>query len=124
MKEKQIKTLPVINNSNQIKHEYECLCPNIECNQINGEDDLLCKRCEYDLTCTPLTKTSIQGKFGKDNPSSKAVLQFTLDNKFIKEFGSIAEAQRLTKVNNAHIVSVCKNKRNHAGGFKWQYKNI
>ena len=29
---------------------------------------------------------------------------------------------RIRKVNQSHISDVCNGKRNHAGGYKWQYK--
>ena len=51
----------------------------------------------------------------------KPVLQIDLTtNKVIKEYCSASEAQRQTNI--SHISSVCRNERNHAGGFKWKYK--
>lgn len=53
----------------------------------------------------------------------KKVLQFDLDNNFIAEYNSIAEACRaIGKINeSSHISSVCKGKRKTAGGYKWKY---
>ena len=53
------------------------------------------------------------------NATKKSVLQIK-DGIVIKEFDSISQAKRETKIN--HICECAKNKRNSAGGFKWKYK--
>lgn len=53
---------------------------------------------------------------------SKAVLQFSLDDIFIAEHCSQAEAQRVTKIHQNSISETCRGKRNHAGKFKWRFK--
>ncbi len=62
------------------------------------------------------------GKFGKDNPKSKEILQLNMMGELIAEFGSQHEAQRETKINNAHISEACNNIRRSAGGFIWRFK--
>ena len=52
--------------------------------------------------------------------NSKEVLQYDLQGNFIKEFSSIANAQRKTNVR--HISCVCNGKRKRAGGYIWKYK--
>lgn len=56
---------------------------------------------------------------------SKAVIQMTLDGTDIQEFPSIAEAARHLGRNYVNIAEYLKepNKRNHAYGYKWRYKN-
>lgn len=54
--------------------------------------------------------------------SDKAVLQYSLDGNFIKEYKSIREAQRQTKVRATTIEKVLWNICNTAGGFQWKYK--
>ena len=63
--------------------------------------------------------SGMKGKFGKDCPNSKAVLQFSLDGKFIKKFYAMAEATRETGV--SCVSDACRGKRNTAGGYKWRY---
>ena len=63
-----------------------------------------------------------KGKTGRNHNCSRAVLQFTKDNKFVAEHGSILEAQRKTGINDGSICCVCNDKRKSAGGFKWKYK--
>jgi hypothetical protein len=60
------------------------------------------------------------GKSGYENPCSKTVLQFSLEGKFIAEFGSTADASKTTGVLNVSIC--CNNKLRQAGGFMWKYK--
>lgn len=59
------------------------------------------------------------GKFGKDNPRSKPVLQF-INNVLVAEFSGVSEAERQTGIK--HISSVCCGKRKIAGGYQWKYK--
>ena len=51
---------------------------------------------------------------------SKTVFQYDLDGNFIKEWQSVAEAQRQLNIN--HISMCCLNKRKTCGGFIWRYK--
>lgn len=52
---------------------------------------------------------------------SKPVIQMTMEDKEIKEFPSIQEAQRQLKT--YHIGDCVLGKRNSSGGYKWRYKN-
>lgn len=56
--------------------------------------------------------------------SSKPVLQYTKDNKFIKEWKSAYEVSRKLKINQSDISRVCLQKQHSysAGGFIWKYK--
>lgn len=51
----------------------------------------------------------------------RKVAQYTKNNEFIKEYNSISEAGRLTKVNNKCISHVLAKKTKTAGGFIWRY---
>lgn len=66
-------------------------------------------------------RSSMLGKFGKDNHSSKSVLQIK-DGVIIKEFGSTREAERMTGVLHTCISACCLGKTQTAGGYKWKYK--
>lgn len=59
------------------------------------------------------------GKHGENNINSKKVMQYDLNNNFIKEWVNIKEAQKSLKL--YHISDVCKGKRKQCGGYKWQY---
>lgn len=61
-------------------------------------------------------------KEGKNNKASKSILQYTACGIFIKEYYSIIQAHRETKINRWNIVSVCNNNKKYAGGYIWKYK--
>lgn len=63
------------------------------------------------------------GKFGKDNPNSKAVIQYSLSGSYVAEYESTCDANRTTGVYQSGIVRCCTGKLNYAGGFKWKYKS-
>lgn len=54
----------------------------------------------------------------------KPILQYSLDGKFIKEFESGYEIQRILKISSGNISQCCMAKRQTAGGYKWRYKNV
>ena len=62
-----------------------------------------------------------KGKFGKDNPNSKIILQIK-NGVVIAEFYGAAEAQRKTGVDASGIIKCCKNKQQNTGGYQWKYK--
>ena len=51
---------------------------------------------------------------------SKKILQFTLDDEFVREWESIAECER-NGYNRANICYCCQGKRKSHKGFKWCY---
>jgi len=53
---------------------------------------------------------------------AKSILQFDLDGNFIKEYISISEACRETKIHKATIIQNIKNKRLTGGRFLWSVK--
>ena len=61
------------------------------------------------------------GRFGKDNPTSKQVIQLSLENEVIKIWGSAIDVQRELGYHNSAICNCCKGKRKSANGYKWQY---
>ena len=54
--------------------------------------------------------------------NKKKVLQFNKNEEFIKEYESICEAERITKIYQANISRCCMKQRKTAGGFVWRYK--
>lgn len=66
-------------------------------------------------------KGSRFGKFGKECPGTKIVLQIK-DGKVIARFYGILEAERETGIQFKNISAVCRGKRKHAGGYSWTYK--
>ena len=54
---------------------------------------------------------------------SKPILKFNLNGKFIKEYKSLREAEKLTSINHGNISKVCRKKSKHAAGFIFRYKS-
>lgn len=54
----------------------------------------------------------------------RPVLQYDINHNFIKEFCSIAEAERELKINSTGIIYSAKGVRKTAGGFIWKYKKL
>lgn len=62
------------------------------------------------------------GMSGELAPSSKKVVQLTLEGKFIKIWDSIKEASDSLGLNSSSISKCCKGERlKKTGGFKWKY---
>jgi hypothetical protein len=68
-------------------------------------------------------KRAMAGVCGKDNPKSKSVSQYTMDDKLIRVYVSAREASKITGISFKYI-SRCalggKNRKS-AGGFKWKF---
>lgn len=75
------------------------------------------ENCNWGTGIERCTKKRINGK------CSKPVLQFTLEDVFIKKYPSTHQAERETGFNSSDISSCCNGKRKTAHGFKWKYKN-
>lgn len=59
-----------------------------------------------------------------DSPYSKTVLQYNLDGEFIKEYGSISDAYRKTKISIGTISLNCNGKKQQGAGYIWKFKTI
>jgi hypothetical protein len=54
----------------------------------------------------------------------KPILQFTLDNVFIREWESITSIKFELNINIGNICSCCQGKLKTCGGYIWKYKDI
>lgn len=66
--------------------------------------------------------TPLKGKFGKNCPNSKTVLQIKA-GKIISEFGGTREASRKTGLCQTSIASCCRGIYKQCGGYQWVYKD-
>lgn len=53
----------------------------------------------------------------------KPILQFSLNNEFIKNWDSITDAANFYKIGKNAIIGCCKNKRKTCKGYIWKYKD-
>lgn len=61
------------------------------------------------------------GVRGKDHHASKAVMQCCKDGTVIREWGSLADAERATGTAHNSISACCRGKLKTAGGYVWRY---
>ena len=61
-------------------------------------------------------------KMTKPPWNTKAVLQYDIEGRFIREWKSIQSIESELKIRHGNIVSVLRGNRNKAGGFIWKYK--
>ena len=54
---------------------------------------------------------------------SKKILQYDLQDNFIREWESTREIERILKIYNSNISACCRDKRKTAGGYIWKYKD-
>ena len=66
-------------------------------------------------------KPSWEGKFGRENYSSKKIIQMSIEGNDIKTFYGFNEAERITNISCSNIRSVCRGRTKTAGGYKWKY---
>ena len=95
--------------------------------ELNINNIILCceNLCNYIDNYKWIYKSNYDKNNNYDNRShiKKKIVQLDLNNNFIKEYNSIAEAEKETNILNQNITKCCKGKRNHAGKFKWMYKS-
>lgn len=60
------------------------------------------------------------GKFGKNHPASKRVIQFSTDGKKIKEWECLSDVERELNIKVTHITACCNGRRKTAGGYIWK----
>lgn len=63
----------------------------------------------------------LYGKRGDKTPYHKAVIQYDLQNNFIKKWSSMIEAERNLKIRTSGICSCCRGKSKKSGGYIWKY---
>ena len=74
------------------------------------------ENCNFGTRNERCSKKQINGKL------SKPVLQFDLNDSFIKEYPSLIQAYRETGFSFQNISKCCNGKQKTAYGYKWKYK--
>lgn len=59
---------------------------------------------------------------GKSHHNSKIVIQYDLENNFIREWANVRIASDELNINKGGIYNCCNNKTKTSGNFKWKYK--
>ena len=80
----------------------------------------ICSQCGYNWETRIAHRSNGHNCPKCSNNLSKKIEQFSMEMEFIREYKSIAEAKRITKI--YHIDDVLAGKRETAGGYIWKYK--
>jgi group I intron endonuclease len=83
--------------------------------QVSSGGFYWCFKSDYNNTWKPREKDTTYEK--------KKVLQFDLQNNFIKEYESISYATKVTGINKANISRSCQGTRKKVNCFTWRYAN-
>lgn len=110
--------IPNIDNKPQVNHKNGIRCDN-RMKNLEWVSDSENKYHAYRILKRKPVKSRL-GLFGINNPCSKKVAQI-LNNKIIKIYCSLKEAQKNTGICYSNISSCCLKKRISAGGYQWKY---
>lgn len=89
---------------------------------INHKDENPSNNCVNNLEwCTQKYNMNYGTLKEKQKRESKSVLQYDLNNNFIKQWNSISDAEQKLNITHCNIVACLKHRRNNAGGFIWKY---
>lgn len=102
------------NNLPQVNHIDEC-------KTNNHISNLEWCTAEYNVNFGTRNEKVSKALCGKNHPNSKQIIQLTLDNQVVRNWGSIMDVQRELGYHNAHICKCCENKRKSAYKYKWCY---
>lgn len=95
---------------------YNCIAPNGYNIEKGGKNSP-----KSDFTKNKISISNTGKKIGDKSPRAKRVFQFSLDGKFIAEYGSAREAGRKNNMSGASISSVCRGNHYISNGFLWSY---
>lgn len=69
-------------------------------------------------------KNPMFGKTGVNHPNSKPIVQYSLDNEFIKNWDNARQAAKELGLSHSAIGQCLKGRNTTSGGYKWKYKEI
>lgn len=98
------------------KKENDEVINHIDGNKLNNNLDNL-ERCTQKHNIRESFRLGLQVPYNK-----KVVLQYDLDNNFIKEWESACEAERQLKISQVNISACCRKVRRTAGKYIWRFK--
>lgn len=74
--------------------------------------------CKYNLEYSKVSQKAVE-------VTSKPVIQFTKDGRFVSEYKNIREAERYTGIHHNQISRCCLGRKHYksAGNYKWKFKD-
>lgn len=68
------------------------------------------------------TKSALFGRYGKNHPSAKSVIQLDLEGNFVARYETVTEAGESIGKHYANIGRCCNGKAKTAYGYRWMYE--
>jgi hypothetical protein len=62
-------------------------------------------------------------KTNQEHPMSKKVIQYDLNDNYLRTWESASEIKRQLKISVSSISQCCSKRNKSAGGYKWRYEN-
>ena len=106
--------IPNPNNYQQVNHKNEI---------VNDNRVLNLEWCDCAYNIRYGTGIKRRAKLQTNRHGAKAVLQYTLDGEFVREFPSTMEIIRTYGFRQSHINECCLGKAKSSYGYVWKYKN-
>lgn len=69
------------------------------------------------------SKNPFYGKYGKDFPTSKKVVQLTLEDELVKIWDCIIDTRKQGGFSDSCVTACCRGKQKTHRGYKWKYYN-
>lgn len=109
-----VNNLPIPNHKNGIRHDNR---------KSNIEWDTIANNLSHSYReLGKVASKAMLGKKGKLCPTSRSILQLSMNGDVLKEWGSISEAARAVKIDQSCIGFACK-KGTKSAGFLWKYNS-
>lgn len=115
-----------------VQHFLENFNPNLQVNHKDGDrtnniitnlELVTCKENIQHAFRVLKRKGSNLGLKGDKSPHSIKITQYSIDNKFIKDWDCARDVERVLFIANTNVLCCAKGKRKTAGGFIWKYKS-
>lgn len=113
--------LPCIDHINTIKTKNEVVNLRWVTYKENNDNPLTKKKSIENHADMSGSNNPFYGKYGKDFPTSRKVIQLTLEGELVKIWDCILDTKRQGGFSHDCVSACCKGKQKTHKGYKWMY---